>query len=218
MSAMRVSRAKLAAGAFVALVLAGEVVGRWLVTHLPLVDHAPRRPQGGLDAWPVLVVAAKIAIALLLARMAWRIAKAHRLARAGERILHALGEPRSRPAPAVGLSHRAWLAAFVAMSLLYLAPTSTAELADGWGPLFAPWLHTQAFPVFAVVAVVVAVLWRTVSRWVAALEHYATRLQAFARRRRAALAGPRRTHAAFEAPPRSLFGVAFDSRPPPLPA
>lgn len=197
--------------------LAGEVAGRWLLAHLPLVADAPRRAERGLDAWPALVIAAKVGTALLLARLAWRLVKARRVAAAGERLLRSRRSRVARPAPAIGLSPRAWLASFAAMSLLYLLPTSSGEIADGVGPLLAPWLHTQALPVFAVLAVVIAVVWRTISRWLAALEHYGERLQRLIRSACRATCSGRRASVARPAP-RSLFGVAFESRPPPAPA
>lgn len=215
--AMRLSRRQLAAGAFVALVLGGEVAGRWAAEHLPLLGHAPQRPHGGLDAWPAILIGAKVAIALLLARLGWRLATASRVASAGERIARLGGQRLSRPTPTIGLSPRVWLASFAAMSLLYLVPTSSAEVTGGCWLLATPWLHTQALPVFAVVAVLAAVLWRTVSRWLAALERYAAAIGRLARRwRLACVTRPR--DIAFSASPRTLFGLSFESRPPPLPA
>lgn len=211
---MRGSRRQLAGGAFLALVLAGEVVGRWAVVRLPLVGHAPGRHHGGVDVWPVLVILAKVAVALLLARLAWRLSRALRLARPGERVLCALGHRRLRPTPEIGLSPRAWLASFVAMAALYVIPTSTAELTNGCWPLLTPWLHTQALPVFALLAVGVAILWRTVSRWLAAFERYADELRALVHRRLPAAAAGRFCLSILGSP-RSRFGVCFESRPPP---
>ncbi len=212
---MRVSRRQLAGGAFLALVLAGEVVGRWVVVRLPLLGHAPGRHHGGVDAWPVLVILAKVAVALLLARLAWRLSRALRLARPRERVHRALGRDCSRPAPEIALSPRAWLASFVGMAALYVIPTSSAEVANGCWPLLTPWLHTQALPVFALVAVGVAILWRTVSRWLAAVERYADELRALVRPH-VRSAAPRRLGHAVLGSPRSRFGVCFESRPPPV--
>ena len=213
-SERRVSRRQLAAGAFLALVLAGEVAGRWVVERVPHAGHAPGRHHGGVDAWPVLVILAKVAMALLLARLAWRLSRALRLARPRERVLRALGRGGTRPAPEVGLSPRAWLASFMAMSALYAIPTSSAEVANGCWPLLTPWLHTQAVPVFALLAVGVAILWRTVSRWLAAVERYADELGALVRSHRRSAAPPRPGHSVLGSP-RSRFGVCFESRPPP---
>ncbi len=197
--------------------LAGEVAGRWLATHLPLLADVPQRQHRGLDIWPAVVVAAKIGIALLLARLAWRLVRARNVAAAGERILRVRRSQVTRPVPAVGLSPRAWLASFAAMSLLYLLPTSSGEISGGCWPLVTPWLHTQALPVFAVLAVVIAVLWRTISRWLAALERYGERLQSLIRAAYRCLAVVRRVSVSCRGP-RTLFGVAFQSRPPPAPA
>ena len=175
----------------------------------------PRRRHGGLDAWPTLVVLAKIGIGLLLARLSWRLVKAHRVAAAGERLLRRRRVRTSRPQPTIGLSPRAWLASFVAMSVLYLVPTSYGEISNE--PLVTPWLHAQALPVFAVLAVVVAVLWRTISRWLAALERYGERLHELVRSACVGTAVARTEYIGCRAP-RSLFGLAFQSRPPPAPA
>lgn len=214
---MRPSRRHLAAGALVVAVLSGEVAGRWIAANLPLIADVPQRRHGGLDAWPAVVIAAKIGVALVLARLAWRLVRAHRRAAAGERLLQAGRSHVVRPAPGIGLSARAWLVSFAAMSLLYLVPTSTGEITAGCWPLVAPWLHTQALPVFAVLAVVIAVLWRTISRWLAALERYGERLQHIIRSVEGALCSPRHSSAARLAP-RALFGGSFQSRPPPAPA
>lgn len=210
-------RRQLAAGALVVAVLAGEVAGRWLAAHLPLVGHVPQRGHSGLDVWPAMVVAAKIGIALLLARLAWRFVKAQHVAAAAERALRPRRFRETRPLPTIGLSPRAWLVSFAAMSILYLAPTSTAELEGGgcW-PLVTPWLHTQALPVFAVLAVVIAVLWRTLSRWLCALERYGERLRRLFGHVRALPV--RRYRSPVDRGPRALFGLAFESRPPPAAA
>jgi hypothetical protein len=132
----------------------------------------------------------------------------------GERLLRIACSHRTRPAPAIGLSPRAWLASFTAMSLLYLVPTSTDEVTAGLWPLAAPLVHSHALPVFAVLAVVIAVLWRTISRWLGALEEYGERLQSLIRSTYGSVPAIRHAHVAHLAP-RALFGVAFESRPPP---
>lgn len=195
-------------------VLAGEVAGRWLVAHVPLVADAPRREHGGLAAWPAVLVATKVGLALLLARLAWRLVRARRVATSGERLLRIAGSRGTRPAPAIGLSPRAWLASFTAMSLLYLVPTSSGEVTTGCWPLVTPWLHSQALPLFGVLAVVIAVLWRTIGHWLGALEEYGERLQSLIRSTYGSVSAVRHASVAHLAP-RALFGVAFESRPPP---
>ena len=51
---------------------------------------------------------------------------------------------------------------------------STSEhTAQGRWALFFPWIHSSALPVFAVIAVLMAVLWSAVQRWLADYERYA---------------------------------------------
>jgi hypothetical protein len=88
-------------------------------------------------------------------------------------------------------------------------------VSHGRWPLLAPWLHTYALPVFAVLAVVVAVVWTAVRDWVAEYERYAEAAVAQALYR----GRPARLFVRPEVetnPPRRLFGIAFESRPPPL--
>ena len=95
------------------------------------------------------------------------------------------------------------------------------EAAAGRWPLFAPWLHTYALPTFAVLAVAVAALWR-LAGWLYEVEDYAASTIAHARRiLSAALRAQAARHpraADVDAAPRRRFGLAFESRPPPLPA
>jgi len=90
---------------------------------------------------------------------------------------------------------------------------------QGRWPLFAPWLHTSALPIFAVLAVLVALLYRGVAQWLAEYETYAYETVAYAYARACGPGLPparRRREAALA--PRFLFGLAFESRPPPAPA
>ena len=118
------------------------------------------------------------------------------------------------------MTPRLWLASFAATSLWYLLQNDTERVSQGRWPLFAPWLHTYALPVFAVLAVLLALGWGAVRDWLAEVERYAADTLARVCRilrgpRRAAAPGPR---AADVRAPRRLFGIAFESRPPPLPA
>ena len=65
----------------------------------------------------------------------------------------------------IDLKPRLWLAAFTVTSLFYLAQTDAERIAIGRWPSLSPWLHTSALPVFAVLAVVMALLWAAVQRW-----------------------------------------------------
>jgi hypothetical protein len=85
--------------------------------------------------------------------------------------------------------------------------------------LLAPWLHTYALPVFAVCSLLLAIGWGAVRSWLADVERYAASTLARATRLlRAAAMPPRRRVPADELAPRRLHGIAFESRPPPLPA
>jgi hypothetical protein len=90
-------------------------------------------------------------------------------------------------------------------------------ISSGRWPLLAPWLHTGALPVFAVLSVVVAVVYRAVEQWLAEYETYAHETARRASRVAAVLPVPRVALADLIAP-RSLFGLAFEVRPPPLAA
>jgi hypothetical protein len=72
--------------------------------------------------------------------------------------------------------------------------------------------------VFAVLAVLVAIAWGVVAGWLADYERFAQAAVAHAHRAvqvAQALPGRRAPQAR---PPRRLFGLAFESRPPPVPA
>src|SRR5437773_12360850 len=110
------------------------------------------------------------------ARVAWRFVKARTVARAARRLLDAHGSPVvARPAPRVRieLSPRLWLGSFVVTSLIYLLQVDGEGISAGRWPLLAPWLHTAALPVFAVLSVVVALVYRAVENWLADYETYA---------------------------------------------
>ncbi|HEY8235260.1 MAG TPA: hypothetical protein VIF85_01370, partial [Gaiellaceae bacterium] len=131
----------------------------------------------------------------------------------------AVGSRPSRvPRVRVVFSPRLWLASFLVTSLFYLAQTDAERLSSGQWPLLSPWLHTSALPVFAVLAVLVAVVWGAVAGWLTDYERFAEATVAHAHRAvRASQALPvRRT--TDSRPPRRLFGLAFESRPPPVPA
>src|SRR5919201_1830402 len=99
-------------------------------------------------------------IAELLARVAWRFVRAHTVARAARRLLAANGSAGPRaPRVRLELSPRLWVGAFLATSLIYLVQTDAEGISAGRWPLLAPWLHTSALPVFAVLAVVVALVY-----------------------------------------------------------
>jgi len=207
--------------AFALLALVAELAGRSLTHRLNIGSHVETPSYSGADYYPFLLAAVKLGVALLLARLLWRFVRAHVAARTGRRVLAAVGKPVA-PAPRVrlDLSPRLWLAAFLATSTLYLVQNDAEQAAVGRWPLLAPWLHTSALPVFAVLAVLVALAWSAVACWLREYERYAQDTCERAGRLARAASPPLRTARTetAAAPPRKLFGLAFESRPPPLPA
>jgi hypothetical protein len=136
-------------------------------------------------------------------------------------MLTAVGARQHSPLPRIRatLSPRLWLASFVVTTLIYLVQTDAEGLSAGRWPLLSPWLHTSALPVFAVLSVVVAFLWGVVAGWLSDYERFA---EATVARARAASAVAKtlapRCGADGTITPRRLFGLAFESRPPPAPA
>jgi hypothetical protein len=202
------------------LALVAELVGRSLTHRLDFGQHVGAPSYSAAEYYPVLLAVVKVGVALMLARVAWRFVKARGVARAARTLLAAQGSPTARRAPRVRLelSPRLWLLSFLATSLIYLVQMDAEGISAGRWPLLAPWLHTSALPVFAVLSVVVALIYRAVERWLADYETYA--LEAAARASRPGvppLPAPCETRVAL-ASPRLLFGLAFESRPPPEPA
>jgi hypothetical protein len=196
----------LARLALVLLALIAELVGRSLSHRLDFGRHVSSS-YAGAEYYPVLLAVVKVSVALMLARLAWRFVKASRL-------LAAHGSS-CRPRVRIELSPRLWLGSFVATSLIYLVQMDAEGISAGRWPLLAPWLHTSALPVFAVLSVVVAVVYRAVEQWLSEYETYAYETARRAAHTAAALPTPRVTLAELVAP-RSLFGLAFESRPPPF--
>jgi hypothetical protein len=207
--------------AFALLALVAELAGRSLTHRLDVGRHVRTPSYSGADYYPFLLAAVKLGVALLLARLAWRFVRAHVAARTARRVLAAVGK-QAAPAPRVrfDLAPRLWLASFLATSILYLAQTDAEQAASGRWPLLAPWLHSSALPVFAVLAVLVALAWSAVASWLSAYERYAEATCARAARHatRSRITPRIGRRVATLVPPRKLFGLAFESRPPPLPA
>ena len=206
---------------FGVLVACAEVAGRSVSSH---VDGALQvHPLASPDTayYPFLLVGVKIVGALMLAALLARWLRAWAAADAGRRLLVTAGHrhvrsPRLRP----GLSLRVWAAAFASTSLLYLVHLDADRAIAGRWALFDPWLHTYALPVFAVLAVLIAAVWR-LAGWLYEIEEFAHRALERVRR---ILAAPKRLRPRYPRPaddsgPRRRFGLAFESRPPPpLPA
>jgi hypothetical protein len=114
------------------------------------------------------------------------------------------------------LSPRLWFAFFAVTATTYLVHADLDHVAAGRWALFFPWIHSSALPVFAVVSVVLALLWSVVQRWLADYEQF---VEHAARLARSLSSVPPRTsfpHVLLAVPPRRLFGLVLDSRPPPL--
>jgi hypothetical protein len=209
----------LARLALVLLALVAELAGRSLAHRLDFGRHVDA-PYSGAQYYPVLLGVVKVAVALMLARLAWRFVKARTVARAARRLLAAQGFATKQPKPRVRiqLSPKLWLGSFLVTSLIYLVQVDAEGISAGRWPLLAPWLHTAALPVFAVLSVVVALVYRAVENWLSDYETYAreTVLRA-SRSLGELLLVPRPTLGELVAP-RTLFGLAFESRPPPAPA
>jgi hypothetical protein len=201
------------------LALVSELTGRSLANRLDVGRHVGSAGSPGAEYYPVLLICVKVAVALMLARVAWRFARAHSVARAARRLLTAQGSPRPRaPRVRVELSPRLWLCAFLATALIYLVQMDAEGISSGRWPLLAPWLHTSALPLFAVLAVVVALVYSAVSNWLADWETYARETVEFALRLGHGMCAEVRPADRVSIPPRRLFGLAFESRPPPLAA
>jgi hypothetical protein len=203
--------------AFALLAFIAELFGRSLTERIDVGRHISSPSYARTDYYPFLLLAVKLGIALLLARLVWRFAKAHATERAARRMLGRIGRPAARwPRLRLSLSPRLWAAAFVLTSALYLVHADAEGISSGDWALFAPLLHTSALSIFAVLSVLVAMLWGAVSGWLSEYESYAQAVLARAcRLARTQLAIPR-PPAPRSRTPRRLFGLAFDSRPPPL--
>lgn len=206
--------------AFALLALIAELTGRSLTHRLNVGQHVRSSAYSGAEYYPFLLAAVKLGVALLLARLAWRFVRAHTAARAGRRVLAAVGKDAAPlPRLRLDLSPRLWALAFLTTSIIYLFQADAEQAASGRWPLFAPWLHTSALPVFAVLAVLVALAWSAVASWLREYERYAEDTCARANRIGRGAEPPRVAHSRTTASaPRELFGLAFESRPPPLPA
>jgi hypothetical protein len=207
---------------FALLVVLAEVAGRSVTTRVDRALHVEPLAPSGASYYPLLLVAVKIVAALGIAALLARSVRAHASADAGRRLLVHLGHGDARRAPRLqlGLSPRAWLVSFGATSIAYLVWADADGTAQGRWPLLAPWLHTYALPVFAALSVLVALVW-SVAHWLRAVEEYGVRALAHARRiLRTVLQRlrPRPARPVDDTGPRRRFGLAFESRPPPLPA
>ena len=190
------------------LVLVAELVGRDLAFRIDVGRHVGHVSYSHASYYPVLLACVKVGVALMLARIAWRLFNARRVAS----LFGA--KPRLR----LELSWRLWLLSFLGTSGVFLLQTDVESVAAGRWPLLAPWLHSSALPVFAVLSVFVAVVYRTAERWLGDYERIAAVAVALCQRVATHRPPLERSTDAEAAPPRRLFGIAFESRPPPAPA
>jgi hypothetical protein len=210
----------LARLALVLLALIAELAGRSLTHRLDFGRHVAAPSYSGADYYPILLAVVKVGAALMLARLMWRFVRARSVARAAHRLI-AAEEPTTRvrgPRVRLELSPRLWLLSFIVTSLIYLLQMHAEGIPAGRWPLLAPWLHTSALPVFAVLSVFVALVYRTVELWLSAYESYAAETAARASRLGSVEPPMPRVPIAELVTPRSLFGLAFEVRPPPAPA
>jgi hypothetical protein len=207
-------------GAFVLLALVAELAGRSLTVRLDLGRHVPTPSYSGANYYPFLLAGVKVSAALLLAALTWRFVKARAAARAARRVLGAVGaSARRTPRVRIELSLKSWAFAYALTSGIYLVQTDTERLTAGHWPLMSPWLHTSALSVFAVLSVVVSLVYGAVSRWLADYERYAEETAAVALSLLRALRASSTSRARSDCdPPRRLFGLVFESRPPPVTA
>src|SRR5436305_14508717 len=111
----------LSALAFGLLALVAELVGRSLTYRLDVGRHVAAPAYSSAVYYTFLLAAVKGGIALLLARLALRFARAHSSARAARRLLDTVGSRPSRaPRARVVLSPRLWLAPVPVPSLVSL--------------------------------------------------------------------------------------------------
>lgn len=213
-------RRRTEVGVFALLALVTELTGRSITLRLDGRLHVSPLAASVAPYYPFLLAGIRLLAALALAGVAWRLIRAHATATAGEALLRTLGQrgyhpPRLR----ITLSPRLWLVSFGATSLWFLIQDETDRLSEGRWPLLAPWLHTWALPVFAVLAVLLAIGWGAVRNWLHDVESFAAATVAFAcRALRREVPEVSHHRPCDDRAPRHLFGAAFESRPPPLPA
>jgi hypothetical protein len=218
--ALAAGRRATAVAAFALLALVAELVGRSATMRLDRSLPVDPLATPTTPYYPFLLAGVKAVAAVAAAVLALRIVRAHSTAAAAERLLATVAQRRpTRPRRIrLRVSPRLWLASFAATSVWFLLQNDGTRLYHcGW-PSLAPWLHTYALPVFAVLSILVAIGWAAVRDWLADVEGYAAAIIAEARCMLRPLVPAPRARPADDRAPRHLFGLAFESRPPPLPA
>ena len=206
-------------GAFALLALVAELLGRSITVRVDrMLSVVTPLATPTTTYYPFLLAGAKVIGAFAAAALVWRIARAHATAIGAEHVLATFGHrrPGYRPRPRVRFSVRLWLASFTSTALWYLVENDSQRVSLGRWPLLSPWLHTYALAVFAVLALLLAVGWACVSDWLADVEEYtSTTLGRTHRLLPSKTTAPRHPRSATRAP-RHLFGLSFESRPPPI--
>ena len=218
MGGLRRRRTEVAVFALLALVT--ELTGRSITARLDRALNVGPLAAPQATYYPFLLAGVRLLAALALAAVAWRLVRAHATATAGERVLRAVGHHRyRRPQLRLALSLRLWLASFGATALWFLIQADVDRLSEGRWPVLAPWLHTDALVVFAVLSVLFALAWGAVRQWLHEVERFAAATLAHVcQALRGEIPASRRFALLDDRAPRHLFGAAFDSRPPPAPA
>jgi hypothetical protein len=206
-----------AALAFGVLAVAAELVGASLTHRIDLGRHVRSPSYSHAAYYPAVLAVVKVGIALLATSLLWRAVRARAVWCAAQRVTGRVGAdvPRMR----ASISPRRWFAFFVVTATTYLVHVDAARIASGRWALFFPWVHSSALPVFAMLSVLLALLWSAVQRWLADYEQWAedeARLARSLGRRRVSV--PVFPRFVLAAPPRRLFGSVLNSRPPPAAA
>jgi hypothetical protein len=200
--------------AFGLLALVAELAGRSMTMRIDVGRHVAAPSYAQTNYYPILLGVVNGGIALLLARLLWRLVKARAAERAAHRVIGVRG---ARPRVRITLSPRLWLAFFAVTAAIYLVQADAEGAAAGRWPLLSPWLHSSALPIFAVLSVLCALVWAAVRGWLADYEEYAQATVARALRLVGRALRVRRPRVLLSIPPRRIFGLAFECRPPPLP-
>jgi hypothetical protein len=200
------------------LALICELTGRSVTARLDRLFHVKPLAAPLASYYPFLLAGIRVLAALALAAIAWRLLRAHGIATAGEGLMREAGRRRiGTPRLRVRLTPKLWLAAFGTTALWFLLQNDADRLSEGRWPLFAPWLHTYALPVFAVLSLLLALGWSIGHDWLDEVEAYAAAIVAgVCRALRTTIATYARRRFCEDRAPRRLFGAAFESRPPPL--
>jgi hypothetical protein len=205
--------------AFVFLAVLADVLGRSIILRVDGALHVAPLAPSAASYYPALLLAVKVLGALGLAALLARATRVHSAATAGRTLLRRAGRVAHKPRLQAQLHARVWVASFAATSLAYLVQADADGAAQGHWYLLAPWLHTYALPVYAALSVLVALAW-SVRRWLRAVEEFGERAIAQAQRILRAAFGhvPRHNLPDDDHAPRRRFGLAFESRPPPVAA